>query len=200
MKNQNIPFFELDGKKYEIKRNRYLQAEYDRIVSESSGLTEEEEKSFALLQDKYAGLERLAKRTKELEDKYYQTFEEKDGELYNRAKAEYDKVLKSVIEFEAMQKGIAQKVQNVGLSNAEMVLIRALQIDTSGQEIRSEVEANNIWCSYVDQVGKQTASNWLLYFISYITGKDEDDDPFVAQAKAKAEQRANMKKGLKIVK
>ena len=200
MKNQNIPFFELDGKRYEIKRNRYLQAEFDKITNQNSSLTEEEEKSFVLLQDKYANLERIAKRAKELEDKYYETFDEEAGKLYERAKAEYNKTLNSVVEFETMQKGIAQKVQNVGLSNAEQIVIRALQIDTDGKEIRTVKEANDIWCDYVDQVGKQTASNWLLYFVSYITGKDEDDDPFVAQAKAKAEQRANMKKGLKIVK
>lgn len=197
----NVASFFVEGKEFIIVRNRYLQAEFDSITKQGNTLTEEEETSYALLQDKYLRLEKLAERVNELEDKYYETFDDADGEIYEKAKAQYDKVYKETVAFELAQNGVAKKVQKVAIDNAEKVVIRALQLDNKGNEIRSNEEAENIWCSYVDEVGKNVATEWLLYFIQYLTGSDNvEESPFVAQAKAKAEQKANMKQGLKRIK
>lgn len=197
----NVASFFVEGKEFIIVRNRYLQAEFDSITKQGNTLTEEEETSYALLQDKYLRLEKLAERVNELEDKYYETFDDADCEIYEKAKAQYDKVYKETVAFELAQNGIAKKVQKVAIDNAEKVVIRALQLDNKGNEIRSKEEAENIWCTYVDEVGKNVATEWLLYFIQYLTGNDNvEDSPFVAQAKAKAEQKANMKQGLKRIK
>ena len=197
----NVARFEVNGNTYEIIRTRYLQAEFNRISEENKELSPEDEKGYALLQDKYARLEKLSNRVKELEDKYYESFDDADGELYDKAKAQYDKVYQETIDFELSLNGIAKRVQKIAIDNAEKVLIRALQIDKEGKEIRTHKEAEDIWCSYVDEVGKNAAVEWLLYFVNYVTGNDSvEDDPFVAQAKAKAEQKANMRQGLKRIK
>lgn len=197
----NVARFEVNGNTYEIIRTRYLQAEFNRISEENKELSPEDEKGYALLQDKYARLEKLSNRVKELEDKYYESFDDADGELYEKAKAQYDKVYQETIDFELNLNGIAKRVQKIAIDNAEKILIRALQIDKEGKEIRTYKEAEDIWCSYVDEVGKNTAVEWLLYFVNYVTGNDSvEDDPFVAQAKAKAEQKANMRQGLKKIK
>ena len=197
----NVASFFVEGKEFIIVRNRYLQAEFDSITKQGKTLTEEEETSYALLQDKYLRLEKIAVRVTELEDKYYETFDDADCEIYEKAKAQYDKVYKETVAFELAQNGIAKKVQKVAIDNAEKIVIRALQLDNKGNEIRSKEEAENIWCTYVDEVGKNVATEWLLYFIQYLTGSDNvEDSPFVAQAKAKAEQKANMKQGLKRIK
>ena len=203
MKNvsKNVASFTANGNTYEIVRNRYLQAEYNRIAEESAGLTPNEERNYAILNEKVARLGKLAEKVNELEDAYYETFDDGAGALYEKAKAQYDKMFAEVVDFELKLDGITKKVQSRAIETAEKVLIRALQLGNDGEEIRTEKEANDIWCGFVDEVGKAMAVEWLLYFITYITGNDAvEEDPFVAQAKAKAEQRANMKKGYKLVK
>lgn len=198
---KNVAKFEVNGKEYEIKRNRYLKAKYDEMVDENVSLSNDEQKSYALLEEKYGRLEKLALRTKELEDAYYETFDYDAGVLYEKAKAQYEKLLKETIDFELQQNGIANKVKKVTIDNAERLLISALQIDENGKTIMSKEEAQEIWCNYVDEVGQNSAIEWLLCFVNYITGNDKvEDDPFVSQAKAKAEQKANMKKGLNKIK
>lgn len=194
---KNVARFAVDGKTYEIERNRYLQAELNKITEENEDLSAEEEKSYALLQDRYARLEKLAKKVAELEDAYYENFEEDIRVVYERAKAQYEKMYEETVDFEVSQNGVAKKVQKVAIDNAEKVVVKALQIDNKGNKIREEQEALDIWCAYVDEVGRNSAVEWLLYFVNYLSGNDKvEDDPFVSQAKAKAEQRANMKKGV----
>jgi hypothetical protein len=88
------------------------------------------------------------------------------------------------------------KAQKAAIDNAERLALIALQIGEKGEVIRTYEEAEEIWCSFVDEVGNNAASEWLLYMVNYVAGNDADEEnPFVAQAKAKAEQRAeNMKK------
>jgi hypothetical protein len=80
----------------------------------------------------------------------------------------------------------------------EKLIIKALQIDyNTGDEIRTNEEATNIWQSFVDENGKKLALEFILYTMHYIVGTDEEtENPFLTQAKAKAEQKANMKNGI----
>jgi hypothetical protein len=50
MRTSNIPFFEVNGNKYEIKRNRYLQAEFDEI-KKGFEMSEEEQIAYAKEQE-----------------------------------------------------------------------------------------------------------------------------------------------------
>lgn len=195
----NIPFFEVNGQKYEFKRNRFLLSELDKM-KDSRALTNEDEHNFAKLQDMYARLERLAKRVKELEEKLYETFDKADEEIYKRAKAHYDEMFDEVSAFEFEANGVIAKAQKASLDRAEQLVLIALQRGEKGEIVRTYAEAEDVWCSFVDDVGKNVASEWLLYMVNYFAGNDADEEnPFVAQAKAKAEQRANMKKGIKKV-
>ena len=186
-----------NGEKYEIKRNRHILVEIDKL-REDKVLTDEENSNYVLLQDKYARLEKLAKRVKELEDKYYESFDDKDAEVYERAKAHYDVILRETTEFEITTKGVNEKIQRATLNKVEMLIINALTLDENGNTIRPHDEAEAIWCSYVDEVGHETAKEWLLYAFNYLSGNDgaNDDDPFIAEQRAKAERKANMRKGI----
>lgn len=193
----NIPFFEVNKQRYEIKRNRYLVAELDKLRNERTALTDNDEQNIVKLQDKSARLEKLANRVKELEDKFYETFDENDEAIYKRAKAHYDEMIDEFTKFELEAGGVMGKAQKAALDNAEKLVLIALQKGEKGEIIRTYQEAEEIWCSFVDEVGTNAASEWLLYMVNYIAGNDADEEnPFVAQAKAKAERKANMKKGI----
>ena len=186
----NIPYFEVNGKRYEIKRTRYLMAEFDKQKSEIE-LTADEEVQIAKEEEKSNALEKLSKRKEELYDKYLETFDEGDYEVYNRACSAYDRLLDEIGKLENVSAKHRQKTIDV----AERIIIRSLQLNEDGEEIRTADEANDIWCAYVDEFGKIAAMQFVVFAANYIVGNDEENEnPFVAQAKAKAEQRAQKRR------
>jgi hypothetical protein len=196
MKTQNIPFFETNGQRYEIKRNRYLQAEFDKMKEEIQ-MTEDEQIAYAKETDFENRLEKLLKRKEELYDKYLETFDDKDEDIYKKACDAYDKF----IEENGKLESVISKQKKRMLDMGEELIIKALQINEKGENIRTPEQANDIWCNFVDEVGEYTTVEFVAFTLSYIVGADEDiENPFLTQAKAKAEQKANMRKGLKVVK
>jgi hypothetical protein len=195
MKN-NIPFFELDGQRYEIRRNRYLQAEFDAMKDDMQ-MTDEEQIAYAKEEDFSLRLEKLLKRKEELYEKYLETFDEKDEELYKKACVAYDKFIEENGKIESISHKQNKKMIDMG----EQLIIKSLERNEKGDIIRTHKEAEEIWCKFVDEIGQYATMQFIVYTLNYIIGVDEENEnPFVTQAKAKAEQKANMKKGLKMVK
>ena len=189
--------FTSNGNTYEIKRTNYIIKEFDKIKSENHKMSAEDEQGLAILQDKYTRISRLAERVLELESKFYETFAQEDEEIYEKAKAHYEKEYADLVKFEADQNGVAIKAHEQSLDNAKKLVIKALQVDNKGENIRTFEEATEIWEHYEEEVGLASSNEWLTWFINFISGRDNiDENPFVAQAKAKAEQKANMKKGI----
>lgn len=190
--NKIIPFFEVNGETYEIKRNRYLQAEFDEM-KKSFELTDEEQVSYAKEQDFDARLEKLNKRKNELYDKYLETFDEEDEKIYRKACNAYDALVEEASRMESVSGKQRQRMIDMG----EKLIIKALQIGNNGETIRTEKSAKEIWEDFVAECGKATAIQFIVFTMNYIVGGDDDiENPFITQAKAKAEQRANMKKGI----
>ena len=192
MNKQNIPFFEVDGKRYEIKRNRYLQAEFDEAKQDME-MTDDEQVAYAKEQELDARLEKLRDRKNELYEKYLETFDDKDEALYKKAEAAYNALIDDFGKMESVSAKQRKRMIDMG----EKLIIKALQINEKGDTIRPEDEAKSIWETFVEQNGQIVAVQFVAFTINYIMGGDEDiENPFIAQAKAKAEQRANMKKGI----
>lgn len=192
MSKQNIPFFEVNGKRYEIKRTRYLQAEFDLVKSDME-MTEDEQIAYVKEQELDNRLDKLRERKNELYEKWLETFEEKDEELYKKAATAYNALLD---EFGYMESVTAKQRKRM-VDMGEKLIIKALQINHKGETIRTHEEAKEIWASFVEDVGQSTTIQFVVFTLNYIMGGDEDvENPFVAQAQAKAEQRANMKKGI----
>ncbi len=186
-----IPTITLEsGATYPIRRTRKILLDIEEMQNQSC-LTDEETKTFAVLQSKYAQLERLAQRVNELESKYYETFDEADKAIYDRARTAYDALLDETITFELSTNGLTAKIQKDTLNKAEIIIINALCYNEMGETIRSYEEAKRIWCDFVDEIGRQAASEWALYAFNYLSGADGgiENDPFVNQAKAKKQKK-----------
>ena len=195
MKN-NIPFFELNGQKFEIRRTRYLQAEFDKLKDEVE-MTDEESVAYAKETNFEKNLEKLAERKESLYEKYLETFDEEDEKMYEKACKAYDKLIEEYGKGESVVGKQRKKLIDIG----EKIIIKSLEFDREGQVIRTNEQANEIWCSFVDEVGQYNAMQFIAYTMNYIVGTDEElDNPFMTQAKAKAEQKLNAKKGLKLIK
>ena len=192
MIKHNIPFFELNGKRYEIKRTRYLQAEFDIMKSEME-LTDDEQVAYAKEQELDNRIEKLRKRKDELYDKWLETFDEKDEELYKKACDAFNALIDEIGNMQSISARSRKQLVDIG----EKLIIKSLQIDNTGATIRTEDEANEIWSLFVEDIGQSGAIQFVVFTVNYIIGNDEEiENPFVAQAKAKAEQRANMKNGI----
>lgn len=191
-----IPFFEVNGKRYEIKRTRYVMAEFDKRKSEIS-LSNDEEKEYVKEQDKNKLLEKLSARKDELYENYITTFDEKDEELYNKACVAYDKLLDEISAMENVSGKYHKRILDLG----EQMVIESLKWDKDGKQVRTDKEATDLWETYVNEVGKTAASELVAYTMQYLVGGDEEEEnPFVVQARAKAEQTMQRKQGLKRVK
>lgn len=192
MRTSNIPFFEVNGKKYEIKRNRYLQAEFDEI-KKGFEMSDEEQIAYAKEQEFDDRLEKLRTRKDELYAKYLETFEEADEEMYRKASLAFDRLIEEAAKIESVSGKQRQRMIHAG----EQIIIKALQIDKDGKTIRTEEEANSIWSDFKSEFGQVNTIEFVIFTVNYIIGGDEDmENPFITQAKAKAEQKASMKKGI----
>ena len=190
---QNIPYFEIDGARYDIKRNRYLQAEFDEM-KKSRSFSDDEELEYVREQELSEQLDKLSKRKDELYDKYLETFDEEDEAKFNKANMAYDILLQKLAE----SKGVIAKKRKELIEIGEALIIKALTMNDNGETIRTQNEAEHIWARFREEFGEVTKMEFVIFTINYIVGNDDDDmqNPFIAQAKAKAEQKANMKKGI----
>lgn len=188
-----IPSFEVNGKRYEIKRNRYLTAELDKWNNEIK-MTDEEESESVKEQAKLDNLEKLAKRKEELYEKFLETFSKEDEEIYNKSCVAYEKLVDEL----AKSKNVVGKQRKKMLDCAEKLIIRALQLDEKGNEIRSDEETKEIWCTFVEEVGKTVAVEFVVYTANYILGGDEEENenPFLKAQRTKMEKKLEQRRGL----
>lgn len=196
MENRITPFFEVGGKRYEIKRTRYVLAEFDKRKEEIS-LSADDEKEYVKEQDKNKQLEKLAQRKEELYEKYLDTFDDVDKEKYDKACVAYDTLINEISTMSNVSGKYHKRIVDLG----EQLIIASLQWDENGKTIRTWDEAEKIWKSYVEQVGNNASVELVAYTTQYLVGGDEEEqNPFVMQARAKAEQNLQRKQGLKKIK
>lgn len=188
------PYFVVDNKKYEIKPNRMLDLKYEEIRKEKS-LSKEEEiavTDFAKLQLEYA---EIAEKFNQAKEDYFEPkniLNKEKKEIYLAYKELADEKFNEVRNFELNCPNLdMQKVRETAYNNGVKLLIYALTTQYSLEES----EAEEIWNKFVDHFGTQTAHDWISAMLQELFDEDEEN-PFLAQAKAKAEQRAETKKGL----
>lgn len=178
-----IPFFEVNGQRYEIKRTRYLLAEYDKI-SEQSQLSDEDKANAVTVQNLINDIRKYAAREQELWDKFCETADDEDERKYLKFKELREKATREYAEYNTS----TQKLQKAGLDILEKIVIKGI----AEQYNMSEEQANEIWCSYVDEVGKNRAAEWLGYMSENLFGNndEEEDNSFLSQMRKRAEQKA----------
>lgn len=203
-----IPFFYLNKVRYEIKPTRYLALQYEKI-SEENSLSNDDKVNALKLQNMAVQVRELAEQLKALKEEYYADMTNKEAKAQYRAcKEEYNEMFEELARFEAESGGLV-KVQKAGIDALEQIAILGLAEQYYGygkDEIyrREDYEkGKEIWESFVDTIGIDKASEWLVAMSENLFGEDEEEEenPFLAQVKAKRAERAeNQKKGLKKIK
>lgn len=192
------PFFEVDGKKYEIVRTRAVECEYEKI-REQNKLDDEQ---ISLTND-YAKLmleyEEILEKFKSAKEEYFDDVLNKEKkEIYKAFKELSDEKYNEMKEFELNNKDFSlSKVQDFAYANGVELLIFALNEQCG----LSQEEARNVWDDFVDHLGIETAKEWITAMVQTLFEKeDEEENPFLKQARAKQLQKMEQRKGLSKVK
>lgn len=185
-----IPFFEVDGKRYEIKRTRYLLAEYDKLTNETH-LSKADKANAVKAQSLIADVQKYGEKMKELESIYFGTFDDEDERKYLKAKALYEKALDELTALEVESESTV-KLQKLGVDILEKIAILGL-----GEQNNMCYEmAKQTWEKYVDTIGKDKAVEWLGAMSECLFGNDDevDENSFLAQMRNRRENKANIRK------
>lgn len=188
-----IPSFVVDGKTYEIRRTRYLECQYEQISQENS-FTDEQQALLAQGTKLRMEYEELAEQFRPMKEKHFANMRDKELTAeYKAFKEELDELYKALTDFEINHKEVSMSaLQKVAVDKAERLLILAL----CEQYNLDEENAKAVWCKYVDEIGVATASEWVMFMLDALFNEEETNDPFLKQARAKAELKAEQRKGL----
>lgn len=185
-----IPFFELDGKRYEIKRTRYLLAEYDKLTNETN-LSKEDKANAVKAQSLIADVQKYGEKVKELEAIFFETFDDVDERKYLKAKELYDKALDELTKLE-VESGSSAKLQKQGIDLLEKIAIMGL----AEQYSMDYDTAQKLWERYADSIGNDKTVEWLSGMSECLFGNDDEveDNSFLSQMRKRRENKANIRK------
>ena len=143
------------------------------------------------------GIQRYAEKVKELEEKYFETFDNEDERKYLKIKALYESKLDELTKLE-VESGSTTKLQKAGIDLLEKIAIKGLAEQYFNFD---EVKAQKVWENYVDTMpNHEVVIEWLSYMSECLFRNEEEleENSFLSQMRKKAEQQAiNRKNGIK---
>lgn len=189
-----VPFFELNGNRYEIKKTRYLLAEYDKI-SEENHISDEDKANAVKLQNIIEDVKKYAEKVKELEDKYFETFDDEDERKYLKAKTLYDGKLNELTDLE-IKSGSTARLQKESVDILEKIAIKGLAEQYFNMDMQA---AEKLWCEYVDTMqNHNTVVEWLSAMAECLfMDEEEEENPFLSKMRKVREERSQNRKNFK---
>ena len=187
------PFFELDGKRYEIKRTRYLLAEYEKLSNEST-LSNADKENAIKAQSLIADIQRYGEMVQKLWAEFEETFDDEVERRYLKAKALYENALDRLARLE-VESGCTTKLQKTGIDILEKVAIMGLAEQYFDMDYD---KAEAVWVRFVEDLGKANVPEWLSAMAECLFKDEEEaeENPFLSKMREKREQsRKGAKKG-----
>lgn len=190
------PFFEVNGNRFEIKKTRYIIAEYDKVTRESN-LNPEDTQNVQKVQRLANDAKKFAERLEILEERYFETFDDEDERKYIKCKEMYDKIVDELSMLEA-----TTKCTKIAIETSARILENIVILALAEQYFNFNKElATQTWESYVESLSSQNqAIEWLNLMADslFYEEPEENGNDFFSQKRKEAEQRAeNRKKALK---
>lgn len=190
------PFFELNGIRYEINKTRYLIAEYDKLTKENE-LSSEDKVNTVKAQQLIADIEKYGKKTIELEEKYFETFDDEDERKYLKVKALYEKALDELAKIEA-ETGCTQKLERTSFNILEKIAIKGLAEQYFNLD---EEKGKDLWESFARSLDSyDQITEWLAYMSDCLFSQENEveENTFLAQMREQKREKAeNRKKATK---
>jgi hypothetical protein len=193
-----VPFFELNGKTYEVNKTRWILAEYDKLTDRNE-LSAEDKANAIKIQSLAGDVRRYAELMRKHWEIFEESFDDEAERKYLKAKSLYDNALEQLTKLE-VESGSSERLRRAGINTLEKVAIKGL----AEQYFEfNEEKATELWKEYVENVGKANAVEWLEAMAECLFDNEENENgnDFLSQMRKKAEENANNRKnGLKMVK
>ena len=189
-----LPYFKVDNITYTIKPSRFLDTEYEKITSNNS-LSKEESILFSDYQKMQLEYEEIAEKFRNAKTDYLEDVLNKEKkELYKAFKELVDEHYNNIKQFifENNFNDLLNKIEKISYENGLEILYKAL----NEQYELSIEEAKKLWEGFVDNLGYETAREWILFMVKNLFEQEESDDPFLKQARETEIRKMEQRKAL----
>jgi hypothetical protein len=186
------PYFELDGTRYELKRTRWLIAEYEKLGREMA-LSPEDKADAMKANNLMADAKSLAEKAKEMWDNLCENPTPENRATYSLFKEMSDEAIEKYNDFVAKNDTVNTSFKR-SIDILEKVAIKALAEQYFGM---NEALAKKTWEQFVDASDDHNkVGEWLIAFgdCLFVDDDDEEDTGFLAQKRKMDEERANNRK------
>lgn len=193
MSNKLIPFFEVNGKKYELKTTRHLRVLYADKLGELKKTNQlDEDKSIDMLDfNRFADeLAQIGEKFENAKDEYFNDIRNKDKkETYQAFKELYTEMLE-----EMKSKKEEMKLLNENLANQINIYEEMIVEAIVEQYETSKKEAERIWKDFVDEIGMQNAQTWIVSIGQEMFESEVQESGFLEQRRLKMQKQAENRK------
>jgi hypothetical protein len=188
--NKITPFFTLNGVKYEIKKTRWLVAEYNRL-NEESPLTDEDRADAIKASNLVADAQKFAEKEKEWWDKLCVEPTEENRNTYFMFKKMSDDAVSAYNEFVVTHNAL-QDASRHNINVLEQIAIKGIAEQYFHM---NEAEATKIWEAFVDsQENHNIVGEWLTAMAQCLFMEEdekEEGNDFLSQMRR---QRGTLRK------
>lgn len=190
------PFFEVNGNRFELKRTRYLIAEYDKATKESN-LKAEDTENVLKVQRLASDAKKFAERLEVLEERYFETFDDEDERKYLKCKELLEQTMEKMAHIEA-----STECTKIAIETSARILENIAILGLAEQYFNFNKElATQTWESYVESLPSQNmAIEWLQLMADSLFNEEveEEGNDFFSMKRKEAEKIAeNRRKALK---
>jgi hypothetical protein len=186
------PYFELDGTRYELKRTRWLIAEYKKL-GEDTPMSAEDKSNAITANNLVADAKKFADKANEMWDRLCENPTPENRATYMMFKEMSDDAIAKYNDFVSKNDAVNTSFKH-SINILEKVAIKALAEQYFGM---NEAVAKQTWEKFVDtKESHDDIAEWLVAMADCLFGEDDDEetDDFLSQKRKMDEEKANNRK------
>jgi hypothetical protein len=186
------PYFELDGTRYELKRTRWLIAEYKKL-GEDTPMSAEDKSNAITANNLVADAKKFADKANEMWDRLCEDPTPENRATYMMFKEMSDEAIAKYNDFVSKNDAVNTTFKH-SINILEKVAIKALAEQYFGM---NEALAKQTWEMFVDTMDDHNkVGEWLIAFgdCLFVDDDNEEDTGFLAQKRKMDEEKENNRK------
>ena len=186
------PYFELDGTRYELKRTRWLIAEYKKL-GEDTPMSAEDKSNAITANNLVADAKKFADKANEMWDRLCEDPTPENRATYMMFKEISDEAIAKYNDFVSKNDAVNTTFKH-SINILEKVAIKALAEQYFGM---NEALAKQTWEQFVDTMDDHNkVGEWLIAFgdCLFVDDDNEEDTGFLAQKRKMDMERENNRK------
>jgi hypothetical protein len=186
------PFFEVNGKRYEIKKTRWLIAEHKRLAEESA-ISKEDKANAIKAQNLVSDAQKYTEKANEMWEELCENPTAENENRYFLFKRMADKAINDYNDFIA----VTDSVENIAKNNIDILEIVAIKGISEQHFDLDEEKGRAVWEKFVAECDNDNyIAEWLMAMSSalFIEEDEEEKNDFLSTLRrAKEEKKESFK-------